>query len=207
MEVSKKNETSGKYEQVGSIAVYYPLLSELGFAVNPAKYVKQDDKGAEVEAKEEDAAAFPIYGDDKHQFAFDAVLAAVKAMARNRLVSGTATLKDGLTIPASIEELLESGGGNNGAALANMRAAINAFAAWIKTAGKTEAAVKLFSAGFSQPKVALFGWSETRLNKFEEAVGAFLATLTDEQAGTFSRHLIRVSECIAGAKELAATDE
>ena len=100
MEVSKKE--NGAYVKQGDIVIFYPLLSELGLNVEPTK---DDEEG------------FPIYSDEKVQYVFDAVLAAVKAQARNRLVSGTATLKPGLSIASTVEELIESGG-NKGDALA-----------------------------------------------------------------------------------------
>ena len=62
MEVSKKID--GAYVSQGKVEVSYPLLSELGFAVEPEKF---DDDG------------FPVYKDEKAQYVFDAVLAAVKA--------------------------------------------------------------------------------------------------------------------------------
>ena len=57
MEVSKKED--GKYVKVSEVEVYYPLLSDLGISVEPAKL---DEEG------------FPIYSDDKHQYVFDAIL-------------------------------------------------------------------------------------------------------------------------------------
>ena len=120
MEVSKKE--NGAYVRQGEIEVYYPLLNELGLS---------------VEAEKNDEEGFPIYTDEKVQYVFDAVLAAVKAQARNKLVSGTATLKPGLSIASTVEELLESGG-NKGDALAAVREFLAAFKAWLPKTGKSE---------------------------------------------------------------------
>ena len=119
MEVSKKED--GKYVKVSEVEVYYPLLSDLGISVEPAKL---DEEG------------FPIYSDDKHQYVFDAILAAVKAQARNKLTPQTGELKPGLSIATSVEELLESGG-NKGDALAAVREFLAAFKAYLATTSKS----------------------------------------------------------------------
>jgi hypothetical protein len=79
MEVSKKATVAGKpqYVKQGKVTIYYPLLADFGIA---------------AEVKEIDEEGFPVYSDAKLQYVFDAILAAVKAQARNKLVSGTAML-------------------------------------------------------------------------------------------------------------------
>ena len=72
MEVSKK--VDGAYVSQGKVEVSYPLLSELGFAIEPDSF---DNDG------------FPIYKDEKAQYVFDAILAAVKAAARTWSRCGT----------------------------------------------------------------------------------------------------------------------
>lgn len=147
MVVSKKEADAvtgkGAYKEVGKVAVFYPLLSELGIAVEPEKYEKANDKGEMVALKEgEDATdAFPVYADEKVQFVWEATWAAVKAMARNRLESGTANLKDGLKIAETVEELLEAGGGRSGEALAARREFFSSFKTYLGTLGKSAAYV------------------------------------------------------------------
>ena len=180
MEVSKKE--NGAYAKVGEITVYYPLLSELGLDVDPAK---NDEDG------------FPIYSDDKVQYVFDAVLAAVKAQARNRLVSGTATLKPGLTIASTVEELLESGG-NKGDALAAVREFLAAFKAWLPKTGKSE---KVQSAVYelARNKASVALQSDDKKAKFAVYLSGFAETLNAEQVARFSRPLLALNEaCEAG---------
>ena len=180
MEVSKKE--NGAYVKQGEIQVFYPLLSELGLAVEPTK---NDEEG------------FPIYSDEKVQYVFDAVLAAVKAQARNRLVSGTATLKPGLTIASTVEELLESGG-NKGDALAAVREFLAAFKAWLPKTGKSEKVqAAVYELARNKASVAL--QSDDKKAKFAVYLSGFAETLNAEQVARFSRPLLALNEaCEAG---------
>lgn len=178
MEVSKK--VDGAYEKQGEVQVWYPLLSELGIDIEPSKL---DDDG------------FPVYSDDKVQYVFDGVLAAVKAQARNKLVSGTATLKPGLTIASSVEELLESGGGNRGEALAIVREFLAAFKAWLPSTGKS-AAVQSLALTYAKNKEALSLADADRKAKFGKYLTDFASSLTAESAGRFSRPLLNLQEAI-----------
>ena len=180
MEVSKKK--NGAYVKAGEITIYYPLLSELGLSVDPVKSDEED---------------FPIYADEKVQYVFDAVLAAVKAQARNRLVSGTATLKPGLAIASTVEELLESGG-NKGDALAAIREFLAAFKAWLPKTGKSE---KVQSAVYelARNKSSVSLQSDDKKEKFAVYLSGFAATLNAEQVARFSRPLLALNEaCEAG---------
>ena len=175
MEVSKKE--NGAYVKQGEIEVFYPLLSELGLAVEPTK---NDEEG------------FPIYSDEKVQYVFDAVLAAVKAQARNRLVSGTATLKPGLTIASTVEELLESGG-NKGDALAAVRDFLAAFKAWLPKTGKSEKVqAAVYELARNKASVAL--QSDDKKAKFSVYLSGFAETLDAEQVARFSRPLLALNE-------------
>ena len=180
MEVSKKE--NGAYVKQGDIEIFYPLLSELGISVEPTK---SDEEG------------FPIYSDEKVQYVFDAVLAAVKAQARNRLVSGTATLKPGLTIASTVEELLESGG-NKGDALAAVREFLAAFKAWLPNTGKSEKVqAAVYELARNKASVAL--QSDDKKQKFAVYLAGFAETLTAEQVARFSRPLLALNEaCEAG---------
>ena len=180
MEVSKKE--NGAYVKQGEIEVFYPLLSELGLNVEPTK---ADEEG------------FPIYSDEKVQYVFDAVLAAVKAQARNRLVSGTATLKPGLSIATTVEELLESGG-NKGDALAAVREFLAAFKAWLPKTGKSEKVqAAVYELARNKASVAL--QSDDKKAKFAVYLSGFAEILTPEQVARFQRPLLALSEaCEAG---------
>lgn len=181
MVVSKKEEVKGvvQYVEQGKIEVFYPLLSDLGFSVEPTK---DDEEG------------FPVYEDSKAQYAFDAVLAAVKAAARNKLKPGTATLKDGASIASTLEELLEGGGANRGDALAAVREMLAAFKTWLPSTGKKEtvqAAVYDLAANRGGLKLQ----TADRKQKFLGYLSDFAETLNEAQAARFERPLKALEEC------------
>jgi hypothetical protein len=181
MEVSKKELVAGsnQYVKQGDVTIYYPLLSELGIAIDPEK---MDENG------------FPVYTDEKVQYVFDAMLAAVKAQARNKLVSGTAKLKDGQSIADTVEALLESGGGNKGDALAAVREFLASFKAWLPTTGKKEAVqAAVYDLAANRKGLAL--QTMEKKQKFLGYLSDFAETLTEEQAARFSRPLLALNEC------------
>ena len=180
MEVSKKE--NGAYVKQGEVTVFYPLLSDLGI---------------NVEATGKDDDGFPTYADDKVQYVFDAVLAAVKAQARNKLQSGTANLKPGLTIAETVEELLESGG-NKGDALAAVREMLAALKTWLPSTGKSE---KVQGAVYemARNKAAISLQSDDKKQKMAGYLAQFAETLNAEQAQRFSRPLLALNDaCEAG---------
>ncbi len=180
MEVSQKE--NGAYVAKGKIEVFYPTLDELGLNITAEK---EDDEG------------FPVYSDEKVQYVFDAVLAAVKAQARNKLVSGTATLKPGLSIASSVEELLESGG-NKGDALAAVREFLAAFKAWLPKTGKSEK-VQAAVYELARNKASVMLQADDKKQKFAQYLADFAQTLTEEQAARFTRPLLALNEaCEAG---------
>lgn len=182
MEVSKKE--AGKYVLQGSVAIHYPLLSELSISITPTG---QDEEG------------FPTYADEKVQYVFDAVLSAVKAQARNKLVSGTATLKDGATIAETVEQLLESGGGNKGAALALVREFLAAFKEFLPSTGKSQM-VQDAVLGLASNKKSLMLQPEEKKAKFlNDYLAVFAASLTPENAAKFERPLLALQDaCSSG---------
>jgi len=180
MEVSKKE--SGAYVKQGEVEVFYPLLNELGL---------------DIEADKMDEEGFPIYSDEKVQYVFDAVLSAVKAQARNRLISGTASLKPGLAIASTVEELLESGG-NKGDALAAVREFLAAFKAWLPKTGKSEKVqAAVYELARNRASVAM--QPDDKKAKFSNYLADFADTLNEEQAARFSRPLLALNDaCEAG---------
>lgn len=183
LEVSKKE--NGKYVKQGEVTIYYPLLSELGLNIDP----KDESKLTEEEKK----AGLPVYEDEKVQYAWDAVFAQVKAQARNKLVSGTATLKDGLSIATTVDELLATGGGNNGEALALVREMLAAFKAWLPSTGKS-ASVQEAILNLASNKKGLILQTTDKKEKFLGYVVRFTESLTPEQSAKFERPLEALAE-------------
>lgn len=184
MEVSKKENNA--YVKQGNVTIYYPLLADLGFT---SESVKDDDDG------------FPIYTDPKAQYVFDAVLAAVKAQARNKLVSGTANLKDGQKIAETVEELIEAGSANKGDALAAIREMLAAFKAWLPTTGKKQAVQSaVYDLAANRKGLAL--QTADKKAKFLGYLADFSATLTPDQAIRFERPLIALNDACEAADAL-----
>ncbi len=184
MEVNKKENSA--FVKVGSVKVHYPLLSEMGLPVEPTKF---DDEG------------FPIYEDTKVQFVFDGLLSSVKANARNKLVSGTATLKDGLTIAETVEQLLESGSGNKGEALAIVREMLASFKSYLPSTGKSQKVQDAVLALASNRKSLMLQPADKK-EKFLGYLAGYAQTLTPEQASKFSRPLLALQEAAEEADGL-----
>lgn len=183
MEVSKKE--NGAYVSVGTVDVYYPLLSELGLPVEPNG---KDEEG------------FPTYSDERVQYVFDAVLAAVKAAARNKLVTGTAELKEGNKIAETVEELLATGQ-RGGEALETRRAFLAAFKSWLPSLGK--------SAGFNTGIYDLVSstknlpyMSDARKKAVLGYVTQFASTLSADDVAKYSRILTQIDEACSSADPL-----
>lgn len=183
LEVSKK--VNGQYEKVGDVSVHYPLLTELGFDVEPTG---KDDDG------------LPTYSDEKAQYVFDAVFAAVKAAARNKLVSGTASLKDGNKIAETVAELLTTGE-RNGAALQNLRDLLNIFKEWLPSTGKdskTQAA--LYDLVSNRKALGLA--SDVVKGKVAGYIAQFAESLEAEQAAKYERILVALNDACESVNAL-----
>lgn len=167
IEVSKK--INSKFVKQGEVQITVPVLADVLEFV--ASHIKKDDKGNEVY---EDG--LPVYENDKANWLQGAMLAAIKAQARNKLVSGTATLKEGLSIPTDWEGILAEGTRGGGEALAIAREAKAAFAEWMGKQGKSEAATQTVVTLFSN-KQALALQSEVNKGKVKAYVEAFSETL------------------------------
>lgn len=185
MSVSEK--LNGKYVERGVVIVPYPLLTDMGL---------------DAEVKETSEDGFPVYSNDLHQFTFEALLASIKAAARNKLqiVNGVVGLKDGCTIAATTEALLESGG-NNGAALAAMRAFNEAFKAWANTLGKKESIVSALCMFMRQPDTIALA-DEDKRERILGYLTDFVGTLTVEQRTQWARRITQISEMCESSPNL-----
>jgi len=160
MEVSKKIE--GKYVPQGKITFYIPTLESAGFTAERAEADKDD--------------TLPSYKNDKQQFTFDAIVAAVKAKVRNSLVTGTAELREGVTIPTSWDDLLaERTGGGNPEALAAIRELKADFGKWIITLGKSAKAQQFISQLFANRNALTLQTMEIK-----EKFGAYLSDYMEQ---------------------------
>lgn len=134
IDVSKKE--NGAFKKVGEQSIFVPLLADALRFIASAE-VKKDEKGAEVYDE-----GLPVYTTDEANWLQGAILASVKAQARNKMKSGTAELKDGLKIAENWAELVAEGV-RDGSGLALAREFKQSFADWIKTQGLSEGAANM----------------------------------------------------------------
>jgi hypothetical protein len=207
IEVSKTVQKGGKNvrEKVGEVFAFSPLMDEIrkiSAAAEQAQAVDKDDKpvfdkeGKPVPATDE--RGLPVYNSEEANWLFSAVVAAVTMQARNKLVSGTATLKDAAVIATDWAGLVAEGGSGNGAALAALRDCQNAFAAYVGTLGKTEAVAKMLIVFFKN-KDALETQTASTKAKMLEYVEGFAATLNEADLDRFDKPIQRVMESCATA--------
>lgn len=111
IEVNKK--VDNKYSKVGDVTIHVPTLACFNIQAEQAK----DKEGALLVDD-----GLPVYTTDEANWLQGAILAQVKAQARNKLVSGSAELKPGAKIATNFAELTAEGDrAGNGAALQAIR--------------------------------------------------------------------------------------
>lgn len=193
LDVSKKDAATKNHVKVGSVDIFVPLLAGIGLIVE----MQKDAEGKEITTDD----GLPVYADAKHNWLQNAIFTQVKAQARNKLVSGTATLKSGLTIATNWDELTAEGGGNSGEGLAKIREVKALFAAWAATLGKSEGAQATMNMLFGN-KNALALQSEVNRGKIADYVTSFAETLKPEQAERYGNYLESViTACSSEAAE------
>lgn len=193
IEVAKK--VGDKRQKVGEIMIYVPTLESFGIA-------------AEIKSIDEDDG-LPIYADEKHDYLFGAVIAAVKAKARNSLVSGTADLKPGVTIPANFAELLaESGRGAGGAeALATVRELKAKMGFWLASVEKKSAGTQAFINGLFANRQALSLQSEVNRGKMTDYIGKFAEWLADDNLELLEKGQKYINSLLEAAQAATAADD
>lgn len=172
LEVNKKDEANkGKYVKVGSLNLFIPLLADAGIDAVQAK-----DKDGKPLVED----GIPVYETDEANWIQGAMVNAAKAQARNRLISGTATLKDGKTISDDWLTLTaESEGVGNPAALLAVREVKEQFKKWVSSLGKSGAAQSLLNALFANKQSLTLQSTETK-GKVENYVTEFASSLPVE---------------------------
>ncbi len=176
MEVNKK--VNGKYQPVGKVEVYYPTLADFGLNVES----KDGEDG------------FPVYTDSKMQWLADAAIAATKAIVRNRLVSGTVELKEGLTIPSSLDELMEGGSGNKGEGLAIAREFLADFKAWLASTGKPQVVQKSIYDVLRVPE-SIVAQPQAKKDALRDTyLAGFVDSLDEEKVERYDKRIALIAE-------------
>ena len=187
MEVSKTENK--KYVSVGKVAVHFPTVEEIAGFCQGAKVVKTDDDG------------IPEYESPEANWIQTAILSYAKANARNKLVSGTCDLKDGLKIAETWAEFTAETG-RSGEALAIMREAKAEFSDWISKQGKSEAVTKVLITLFNN-RAALELQTAGNKAKMQTYVEQFAESLSEEKLARMQKPIENVLEaCTESALDL-----
>lgn len=205
IEVAKTTKKGDKNVRVnvGSVFAFSPLMDELRkvtAAAEQAQAIDANEKPVfDAEGKPVlavDDRGLPVYNSDEANWIFSAVVGAVMMQARNKLVSGTADLRDSVTIATDWAGLVAEGGSGNGAALAALRDCQNAFIAYVATLGKSEATAKSLIVYFKS-RDALDVQSATTKTKMAEYVETFAVTLSETDQERFEKPIAKVLETCA----------
>lgn len=194
MEVSRK-EGEGKNKKfvfVGTVPIFVPTLADFGLTAAKVKGTGED--------------GLPIYEADNDQWLFGAVFAQVKAAARNKLISGTCLVKDGLSIASTLAELTAETerAGNN--ALALIREAKALFAKWVAGLGKSAAATNLLLTVFNDRKALAIQPQSTK-DKVTGYLADFANTLDEAQLESYGRYIQSLLDTCAAAEDDDEADD
>lgn len=196
MPVSKKEAKNGKnaFVEKGKITVTVPTLEDILGFVQSAK-LKPGSDGIDKEG-------LPVYETDEANYIFGSILAAVKVQARNRveIVGDAVKVKEGLKIAETWAELVAEGERTGGEALAIIREANDAFAEWVTTQGKSEAAQNTLRVLFKN-RQARQTQANDKKAKFATYVEAFADSLDEEKAQRFERPLLSIMEDLQATTE------
>jgi len=205
IDVAKTVSKGGKNvrEKVGEIFAFTPLMDEIRKHSAAAEQAQAtDDKGNPIIDKDgkpvpaTDDRGLPVYNTEEANWLFAAVVAAVQMQARNKLLSGTATLKPDAVIAEDWAGLCAEGGTGNGAALAALRDCQAAFNQYVATLGKSEATAKMLIVYFKS-REALSVQSPATKAKMTEYVETFAVSLSEADQERFEKPIQRVLETCA----------
>jgi len=188
LDVSKKvsvGPDKNEYQKVGEMVVPIPTLEAFGVT-------------AKVKEMGEDG--LPVYEDEKLDWLFYAAVASAKMQARNKLISGTAELKDGQKIASTFEELVAEGEHKgNAEAMKLVREAVVSFAAYVQSLGKS-VQTQAMLIGLFRNKQALALQPDTAKEKMKAYLNAYAETLAEADLSRYTKYLTSVEEaCAPGA--------
>lgn len=193
LDVSKKvsiGPDKNEYQKVGEVVVPIPTLEAFGIT-------------AETRARTEDDGeddGLPLYKEQNIDWLFGAVVASCKMQARNKLVSGTAELKEGLKIAATFEELTAEGERRgNAEALKLAKEVVTSFTSYVQGLGKT-AQTQAMLIGLFRNRQGLSLQPDTAKEKFKGYLSSYAETLSEEDLGRYQKILTAVEDaCAPGA--------
>lgn len=176
MEINQK--VNGKFVKLAEHSIYVPTLKDV------ASYVA----GAEVkveEGKEVMEDGLPVFTSDQANWVQAAILAYVKADARNKMTPKTGVLKEGKKIAETWEELTAEGI-RDGAGLALAREFKEAFKEWVGTQGLNEVAANTLITLVSNRAALTLQQTGTKA-KVKARLEGFAEALDEEKLSKFMK--------------------
>lgn len=204
MDVSKTVTVKGGKnfrEVIGAVEYTVPVLADIIPFVATAEV---DEDAMKEAAKDKDNDGLPIYKDAKANWVFNAIVAAVKAGARNKLAPGSIELKSGDNpIPTDWDGFTADGTRGPSAALAILRDCKAAWVTYVAKLGKSEKASQTLLTYFTN-RVALAGQPDEVRGKMLKYVEEFAVGLSEEDAERFTKPIEAV---MSACTEAATTGE
>lgn len=192
MEINQK--VNGKFQKLAEHNIFVPTLKDV------ASFVAGAEQKVE-EGKEVIEDGLPVYTTDQANWVQAAILAYVKADARNKMTPKTGTLKDGKKIAETWEELTAEGV-RDGAGLALAREFKEAFKEWVSTQGLTEVAANTLVTLVSN-KAALTLQQASTKGKVKARLESFAETMDEEKLQKFIKPMEAVmAACDAELNEM-----
>jgi hypothetical protein len=183
MEVSKTENK--KYVPVGTVDVFYPTVAEIAGFCQDAKVKTTGEDG------------IPEFESAEANWIQTAIISYAKANARNKLISGSCDLKEGLKIAETWAEFTAETG-RSGEALAIMREAKAEFSDWISKQGKSEAVTKVLITLFNN-RAALELQTAGNKAKMQAYVEQFAESLSEEKLARLQKPIENVLEACTEA--------
>jgi hypothetical protein len=197
MDVTKSVVVNGETtrEKIGTVVIHVPVVHDL---VVEAVQSTLEGKPAFTDD------GLPVYEKDEHNWLQSAIYAQVKAQARNKLVSKTATLKDGATIATDWAGLTAESAGGGAIHLQLVREVKGLFSAWVASLGKSQGAQAKITGAFNDLNV-LKSADKVSKDKILGYLADFIDTLDDATQVKYNKYLTKVAET-ATADEIEADD-
>ena len=188
--ISETIEKGGKNErkEIGKIEYLVPMLDEFGLTGE----TKTDEDG-EV-----------TYTDQKQEWLWNAVKAAVRSLLVSRLEPRSVKFREGYSAWTDFNSMVATSG-NRGAALVLRREFITAFTGFIAKLGKSEKWSNAMVAFASNAK-ALAGTTGTNKEVFQKNLNKFFDGLAEEDQEKFAGIIAELAK-VSSAEELSLDDE
>lgn len=209
MEVNKKviNPVTkeGEYQKIGTVEIPVFSLSEFDVPATPLTGAERAAAltAAGVTAEADDG--LDVFSNPKIQFVYDAMVAATKADARNKLVQGSVTLKAGNKIASTVEELIAKAE-RSGAALALAREFLTSFAAYLSTKSGKSATVQALYNSMVKVRQSITLSSQARKDGLMNQLEGYTAQASTEDVGKFQNIIATLGDLCTDADVVEVED-